>query len=99
MRKRDHDELIEFYRQRIVAAEERVRVLERQLAAKDAFWLDRVRELEDSTRALSLDQLRGMHPTVAMEARVPEPVRKLFRQDPTGMFVEEVDPRDLEVGS
>lgn len=61
-------------------------------------WLDRIRELEDSVHATSLEQLRGMHPTAAMEARVPDAPRKMFRHDPTGMIVEEVDPRDFAEG-
>ena len=74
----------------------RVDELQVLLAAKDRFWLDYVREIQDQVNATSLDQLRGYHPTAAMEARVPEPVRKLFRHDPTGMIVDEVDPRDYD---
>ena len=91
-------------------AQQLIAMLHEQLAQRDAdlermssdrqeserMWLDRVREVEDWGRAHSLDQLRGMHPTAAMELHVPEGPRKLYRTDPTGMIVDEVDPRDYD---
>ena len=87
---------IEHMAAQLGAAQQRIADLEQQLSEKDRFWLDRVREVEDWGRAASLDQLRGMHPTAAMELHVPEGPRKLYRTDPTGMIVDEVDPRDYD---
>ena len=69
---------------------------EAEIAERDARALERIREVEDWARASSLDQLRGMHPTAAMEANTPLPPRRLFRHDPTGMIIEEVDPNDFD---
>jgi hypothetical protein len=68
-----------------------------RLAKQERFYVDRIRELEDSTRALSLDQLRGMHPTAAMELMPPELPQKLYAHDVTGLISVEVDPRDHEL--
>ncbi len=96
IRRKHHDALIEFYRQRIVTAETQVQQLLDRLNSQQRFYVDRIRELEDATRATSLDQLRGMHPTAAMELYPPEEPRKLYVHDPTGMITTEVDPRDYE---
>ena len=98
MRKREW--LVELHRREdTIAAMRQEAWTERRLCAERAeaqerFYLDRIREVEDSTRALSLDQLRGMHPTVAMQAFPPEPERRLFVHDSTGLVTTEVDPRD-----
>ena len=99
MRRREHDALIELYRERIVAAETHVSTLLDRLARQERFYIDRIRELEDATRATSLDQLRGMHPTVAMELQPPEPERKTYLHDPTGLISTEIEPRDTDVDS
>ena len=94
-------QIIGSHAQELIACHDEVERLQEQLAEKDRFWLDRVREVEDWGRAHSLEQLRGMHPTAAMELHPPAPERKLYHSDPTGMIVDEVDPRDYmqpEVG-
>jgi hypothetical protein len=103
MRRREQiaalQQTIELQKTQIVWTQALVQSAQTRLVEQERFYVDRIRELEDATRATSLDQLRGMHPTAAMELMPPEPERRFFVHDATGLISTEVDPRDVELES